>query len=205
MTDLPLTRVTASREKQQQIGNAVRNAENLGSLGRLARGEDVPALTELLEDPKISQAIYTLPAQINQQTIAAFIDRHLEERKNGEGLLMLRTSEEGLATAYYDMQFWPQWAACELGGAIRTDQQNTGQGGAGALEAFNWLFDEIGVELICETAALDNIRTARLLDRIGFNFMGEIKSKLPDGSSRPSHYWELSKDSWYKQQHKIRR
>ena len=29
---------------------------------------------------------------------------------------------------------------------------------------FDWLFDVLGLELICETAALDNIRTARLLD-----------------------------------------
>jgi len=42
------------------------------------------------------------------------------------------------------------------------------------------------------------VRTASLLERIGFQFMGEITSLLPDGGSRPSHYWELYKEDWLK-------
>ena len=49
-------------------------------LARLARQDDVETLTELLSVPNISQSIYTLPAQINHDSVAAFIDRHLDER-----------------------------------------------------------------------------------------------------------------------------
>lgn len=69
-----------------------------------------------------------------------------------------------------------------------------------AAKVFNWLFDTVGVDLICETAALDNIRTARLLESIGFKFMGEINSQLANGEQRPSLYWELSKADWHQQQ-----
>ncbi len=196
MTELPLTRIAASQERQLRIRNAVSQAESLADIARVAREEDVDALTALLEDPQISQPIYTLPKQINHHTVTDFIDRHLAERERGEGLLMVSIDENGVASAYHDIQVWPHWAACELGGAIRRDRQNTGQGGAGAAAAFGWLFEVIGVDLICETSALDNVRTARLLERIGFADKGEIESELSGGGLRPSRYWELNKADW---------
>ena len=197
MTDIPITKNKVTKEKEEQIRDAVRNAVNLRKLGRLALENDVDVLTFLLEDPLISNPIYTLPDKINQKTIADFIKQHLLERERGEGLLMISTDEEGGVSAYYDINVWPQWGACELGGAIRHDQQNSGQGGVGASTAFSWLFEDMGVDLICETCSLDNIRTAKLLERAGFVFKCEIESKLPAGGFRPSLYWELKKEDWH--------
>jgi len=196
MAELPLTRIPASTEIQAGIRQAVRQAETLDGNAQVARKQDVSALTMLLADPQISRQIYTLPSLINHDTIADFIDRHLAERERGEGLLMVNIDADGVASAYHDIQFWPQWAACEFGGAIRRDQQNIGQGSAGIAATISWLFDVIGVELICETAALDNVRTAHLLDRLGFTDKGEIESSLPDGGTRPSRCWELTKSEW---------
>ncbi len=202
MTELPLTRIAASKDRQARIRDAVSKTENLARIARVARESDVDALTALLSDPQISAPIYTLPDQINQDTVASFIEQHLVERECGEGLLMVSIDESGVASAYHDIQFWPQWAACELGGAIRRNRQNSGQGGAGATVAFGWLFEVIGVDLICETAALDNARTARLLERIGFTYKGEIESKLSGGGLRPSHYWELGRVDWGRRPHR---
>jgi RimJ/RimL family protein N-acetyltransferase len=196
MAELPLTRVAANTEKQAYIRDAVSKADDLAGIAYIAREKDVDALTALLVDPQISEPIYTLPSLIDHDTVANFIDRHLDERKRGEGLLMVSIDESGVASAYHDIQIWPQWSACELGGAIRRDRQNTGQGGAVAAAVFGWLFEVIGVDLICETAALDNVRTAHLLDRLGFTYKGEIESKLFDGGLRPSRYWELNKVDW---------
>jgi RimJ/RimL family protein N-acetyltransferase len=196
MTDLPLTRIAASEAKQALIRKAISSTESMADIAYLAREKDVDALTALLEIPEISTPIYTLPRPINHDTVAAFINRHLEERERGEGLLLVGRDGTDVASSYHDIQVWPQWAACELGGAIRRDRQNTGQGGAGALAAFNWLFEVIGIDLVCETAALDNVRTARLLERIGFTYKGEIQSHLPDGGLRPSKYWELGRADW---------
>ena len=195
MTELPLTRIAVSRDKQLRIREAVSKADKLADLARLASLDDVEALTALLADPEISGPIYTLPSKINPHTVQSFIERHLAERERGEGLLMVSIDEVALS-AYHDIQVWPQWGACELGGAVRRDRQNRGQGGSGALIAFNWLFEVIGVDLICETAALDNIRTARLLESIGFGCKGQIESQLSDGSTRASSYWELQRSEW---------
>jgi len=196
MSDMPLTRVAANKKRQAHIRNAVRKAEKITDIARIARPDDVAALTDLLADPEVSTPIYTLPETINKTTVESFIKQHLSERERGEGLLMISVDDSGVVNAYHDIQIWPQWSACELGGAIRRGLQSSGKGGTDAAVAFNWLFDVIGVDLICETAALDNVRTARLLERIGFSYKGEITSKRPEGGFRPSHYWELGIADW---------
>ena len=190
------TRNRVSEERQQAIRTAVQRCRGIPLLSRVVTENDVHRLTDLFSDPSLSAPIYTLPAVINHETVAAFISEHQAQQRRGEGLLMINVDDNGRAAGYYDVQVWPQWAACELGGALRGDRQTSGQGGAGAVTSFNWLFDDLGVDLICETAALDNIRTARLLERIGFKYIGEIESVLPDGGTRPSRYWEMTKQDW---------
>jgi RimJ/RimL family protein N-acetyltransferase len=196
---IPKTRQLASHERQEAIRKAVQTCSGIPLLSRIVTQDDVHRLTDLFADPSLSAPIYTLPTVINHDTIAAFIDKHQQEQQRGEGLLMINEDDNGQAAGYYDVQVWPQWAACELGGGLRSDRQSSGQGGAGAVTAFNWLFDDLGVDLICETAALDNIRTARLLERIGFNYMGEVESVLPEGGVRPSRYWEMTRQDWMEQ------
>ena len=193
---IPKTRNQVSEERQQAIRKAVQTCRGIPLLSRVVTDDDVDRLADLFSDPSLSAPIYTLPTVINHETVAAFIAKHQAEQRLGEGLLMINEDDNGRAAGYYDVQVWPQWAACELGGALRGDRQNSGQGGAGAVTSFNWLFDDLGVDLICETAALDNVRTARLLERIGFKYMGEIESVLPEGGTRPSRYWEMTKQDW---------
>ena len=48
---------------------------------------------------------------------------------------------------------------------------------------------------LLETAR-DNDRSIRLLSRLGFVQMGEVTAVKPDGSTRPSLYWELEREAW---------
>lgn len=197
VSTIPLTKNPASVTQQQQLRQSIKNTTGIPGIAHVANQADINELTALLIDPKVSTPIYTLPPIISLQTITEFVVDHLSEREQGQGLLMISTDNSGIASAYYDIQFWPQWNACELGGAMRPDMQNSGQGSRGAATVFDWLFDIIGIDLICETAGLDNIRTSRLLESIGFKFKGEISSSLANGKQRPSNYWELSKSDWH--------
>ncbi len=58
------------------------------------------------------------------------------------------------------------------------------------------MFETLGLDLICETASLDNHRTAHLLDGLGFQRLGEIESQRADGTTRPSLVWEISRAEW---------
>jgi len=84
----------------------------------------------------------------------------------------------------------------ELAGARRADLQNSGGGRHGVARSIAWMFEVLKVRLIGLTAALDNVRSAKAIDGAGFKRMGEVESVKPDGTTRRSLYWELTRDEW---------
>ena len=193
--ELPLTRNAVSPGTAAAIRAAVRAAVQMGE-SRLARPEDAGGLFALLSDPLVHAPIYTLPRPLTEASVAAFIAMHLEERAAGEGLLFVREGEDGQVMGYSDVQVWPDWGAGELGGALHPSLHGKGAGGRGAAASFAWMFEALGLDLLCETAALDNVPTQRMLDGLGFRRMGETLSTRPDGTTRASLVWEMTRAEW---------
>ena len=193
--DLPLTRRPAAADTAQAIRAAVRAATQMGE-SRLARLEDAGGLFALLSDPLVHAPIYSLPRPLTEVSVAAFIAEHVKERAAGEGLLFVRTGEDGQVMGYSDVQVWPDWGAGELGGALHPSLHGKGAGGRGAAVSFAWMFEALGLDLLCETAALDNMATQRMLDGLGFRRMGETVSTRPDGTTRASLVWEMTRAEW---------
>ncbi|WP_323799680.1 GNAT family N-acetyltransferase [Parasphingorhabdus sp.] len=199
MTSIPITRAPVPEAKAAAIRAAVAGATSLGpdsSASRLATLEDAAAFHEFLSDPQIHAPIYTLPRPLTVDSVRAFIAGHQREREQGTGLLFLTIDELGRISGYSDLCIWPEWAAGELGGALHPDRQGQRRGVEGARQSFGWMFESLGLELICETASLDNHRTAHLLDGLGFRRMGEITSQRADGTTRPSLVWEMTRAEW---------
>ena len=198
-SEIPKTRTLASREEAQRLREFVRCAELMNGRiagARVARPEDAGALAEFLSHESIGPRIYTMPSPIDAATMEAFIDDHLLQQARGEGILFVSFSSAGQATAYFDVELWPEWSICKFGGAVRAERQGRGFGGACGLAAVEWCFDQLGVNRICETTARDNERSIRLLSRLGFVRMGEVTSVKPDGTTRPSLYWEMAREDW---------
>jgi len=193
--DLPLTRIAASPGEAEAIRAAVSVQTVMGD-SRLAELGDAPGLFALLSDPLVHAPIYTLPRPLTEASVEAFIAGHLEERAAGEGLLFVRAGEGGQVMGYSDVQVWPQWRAGELGGALHPSLHGKGAGGRGAAASFAWMFEALGLDLICETAALTNVPTQRMLDGLGFRRMGETLSTRPDGTTRASLVWEITRAEW---------
>ena len=197
MSAPPKTVLAASPEEAEAIREAVRHAD-LAALGgdrRAARPTDAAALAELLRDPAVSDPIYDLPRPFTVENVRAWIEASLAEQARGEGLLALTWEGDGLA-GYSKFTVWPDRSSAELAGAMRADRQNRGSGSGGAWRSFDWMFEHLGVRLICLTAALDNIRSAKMIDAAGFVRMGERDAVRPDGSIRRSLYWEMTREAW---------
>lgn len=199
MADIPKTRVPVPAGEAERLRAFVRSADLMNGRiagARVARPGDAAALAGLLAHESIGPRIYTMPNPINTETMTAFIQDHLRQRVAGEGILFASFNATGEATAYFDVELWPQWSIAKFGGAVKAERQGRGFGGACGLAAVEWCFDQLGVQRICETTAIDNDRSIRLLSRLGFIQMGEVVSTRPDGSTRPSLYWEMSRDDW---------
>ena len=199
MSAPPKTVLVASPDEEAAIRAAIREARGIEALGGRRVAADlshVPTVTRLLADPSVSAPSYSLPQPAMQDNVAAWIAGFMAARERGEGLLMLTLDEAGEAAGYTDAVVWPERSSGEIGGAIRADMQNAGQGGADALKVFGWLFGTVGVRLVCLTAALDNVRSQKLIDAAGFVRMGERDSIRPDGGARRSVYWEMTREAW---------
>lgn len=198
-SEIPKTRECVPDEEVQRLRSFIRDARLMNGRiagARVARREDATALAGLLSHESIGPRIYTMPNPINTETMTAFIEDHLMQRARGEGILFVSFNGQGEATAYFDVEIWPHWSICKFGGAVKAERQGRGFGGACGLAAVEWCFDQLGVNRICETTARDNDRSIRLLSRLGFVQMGEVTSVRPDGTTRPSIYWELERSRW---------
>lgn len=205
MSAPPITVLHASPEEELAIRQAVRIADLtlLGSNYVVAGTEHVAGLVELLRDPAVSGPIYDLPRPITHQTIAAWQQDAERLRQAGEAILAVDIDKNGHIAGYSRFTVWPERSSAEIAGAHRADQQNSGRGKAGAARSFHWMFEVLGVRLIGVTAALDNVRSARVIEAAGFIAMGERESVRPDGSVRQSRYWEMTRDVWRARQGRI--
>ena len=200
MDGLPFTRNRTSPPREEAIRSLVRSARTLPSSGasnRVAGLEDAPALFEFLEHPDVNQWIYSLPRPLTFKSVEEFILSCEAGKARGEAHLSLNFDEAGRLSGYTELHVWPKWAAGEVAGAMRPDLQNKGQGGAGMAALFSWMFDELDLDLICNTTALNNVRIQALFQKTGFTHVGNVESPRPDGSFRPSQVWEITRDAWF--------
>ncbi|MEZ6002474.1 GNAT family N-acetyltransferase [Hyphomonas sp.] len=192
---IPITRHPASPEQVERIRSAVRGAEMLND-SRLAQPEDAEGLHALFAEPKVNAPIYSLPRPLNVENVRKFIEEHLAQRMRGEGLLFVRDAGDGRIMGYSDIQVWPEWAAGEIAGGLHPSLHSKGSGTQGAAQTFTWMFDVLHLDLICETASLENVITQRMLDGMGFHRKGQVTSTRPDGSTRESLVWEMTRPEW---------
>lgn len=198
MSAPPDTVLDVPPEEAMAIRAAVLAAdlETLGSGRSLAGPGDAADLTTFLADPRVTDAIYDLPRPFTLDNVARWIAESEALRQEGRRLLILTRDETGEIAGYSCVSIWPDRSAAELAGALRADRQSGGQGGSGALHTFGWIFDALKVRLMCLTAAVDNVRSAKLIDAAGFVRRGTRDAVRPDGTTRVSLYWEVTCDQW---------
>jgi RimJ/RimL family protein N-acetyltransferase len=198
MSAPPKTLIEASEAEAEAIRHAVRTVDvaTLGPGRERAELKHVPGLVKLLSDPAVSGPIYDLPRPIDEESVTRWVTESQAQALAGDALLIVNLDEAGEAVGYSRITLWPEHSSAELAGAVRADLQNSGRGGAGMAHTFGWIFETLGVQLMCLTAALDNIRVQKGIDAAGFVRMGERDAVRPDGSIRKSVYWEMTRDDW---------
>jgi RimJ/RimL family protein N-acetyltransferase len=201
MSAPPVTVLQATPEEEAAIRQAVRTADPalITPTARVAGPGDIAGLVELLSDPLVSGPIYDIPRPVDAGRIGAWVARSARLREAGEALLTVTPDPGGRLAAYSRITVWPDRSSAELAGAQRADRQNSGQGAAGAARSFGFMFEVLGVRLVGLTAALDNVRSAKVIEAAGFKPMGERLSRLPDGGTRRSLYWEMTREDWLTQ------
>jgi RimJ/RimL family protein N-acetyltransferase len=200
----PKTVIHASEDEADAIRHAVRTADVSTLPGRRERAElkHVPGLVAMLSDERVSGWIYDLPRPVTAESVTCWVVENQAQMLAGEALLIVNLDEAGKVAGYSRVTVWPEHASAELAGGVRADLQNSGTGGAGMARMFGWIFETLGVRLMCLTAATDNFRVQKGIDAAGFVRMGERDAVRPDGTVRRSVYWEMTRDQW-RQRHRL--
>ena len=198
MSDPPVTVIRAPSGEEADIRRRVREVDpaSLGPDRVIAVPGHAASLARMLADPRVSDPIYDLPRPITEASVQAWIEATADQQARGEAVLILSLDEDGEVAGYSRFSVWPDRSSAEIAGATRADRQNRGQGTTGAARSFGWMFEVLGVRLVGLTAALDNVRSARVIEAAGFRPMGERDSRRPDGTLRRSLYWEMTVEEW---------
>ena len=190
----PKTQIPTTPQQAQAIRNAVRAVTHIsppyGNLD-LATTQDTAEILALLMDERVSGDVYTLPRPFSLSSVRAYIKEHQEQARAGDGLLMCSRDGRGQIISLVDFQFWPEYSACEFGGVIAFEHQSKSIGTKGIKQLCAWTHGVIGINLLAMTTSLENIRSQKMLKRLGFTQLGEMESVRPDGGVRRSLYWEL--------------
>lgn len=202
MSAPPKTLIKASHDEAQAIREAVRNAD-VAALGRVrAELKHVAGLTALLADQRASGPIDDLPRPTTADSIQRWVAENQAQALAGEALLLVSLDAAGEVAGYSRISVWPERSSAELAGAVRADLQGRGEGGGGLAHTLGWIFETLGVRLMCLTAALDNLGSQKAIEAAGFRRMGEREAVRADGATRRSAYWELTRDEW-RQRHRL--
>lgn len=196
---IPITRDRVSAEEEARIRDRVRavtGMKGVNGLSRVVGPEDQDALFNFFSEPAVSDPIYTIEKPVTLESVARHIARKTEAQSRGEGILTAVFDENGQFVSYMDHLIWPEWSAVEFGGAVRPELQSKGQGRSGIFSSINWVFEDLGLNLLCFTAAPSNHRSVKLIDAMGMRRMGEVTSTGPDGRTRHSLVWEITASEW---------
>lgn len=196
---IPITREIVSPKTEEKIRERVRRVSHIDrsdGISRIVTANDADAMLEFFSLPEVSGPIYTIEKPVTRASVAAHIERKSEAQVRGEGLLTAMFDEDGRVVSYMDHLIWPQWSAAEFGGAMRPERQSAGQGRSGIVASIDWVFDALGINLLCFTASPDNHRSVRLIEAMGMRRMGEVESLSPNGQTRQSLVWEMTKAEW---------
>lgn len=198
MSAPPKTVLEVPEDEAEAIREAVRHCdvETLGMGRARAELKHVPGLVKLLSDERVSGPVYDLPRPITEDSITRWVVENQAQTLAGEALLLVTLDANGEVAGYSRITVWPDRSAAEVAGAMRADLQNRGQGTTGMAHTFGWIFETLGVRMMCLTAALDNVRSQKGIDAAGFVRMGERDAVRPDGTIRRSVYWEMTRDDW---------
>lgn len=129
--EIPKTRACIPHEEARRLRDFVRTAEFMNGRiagARVAGRQDAATRAGVLGHESIGPRIYTMPNPITTETMAVFIEDHLLQRARGDGILFVSFNDPGEATAYFDVELWPEWSICKFGGAVKAERQGRGCG-----------------------------------------------------------------------------
>jgi RimJ/RimL family protein N-acetyltransferase len=163
-----------------------------------AASKDIDDLHELLADGRHSSRVYLFRQPFNRQAATDWINDSLAMQHDGIGVYVaMEDKATGRLAGELHIDCWPEYKSAEYGYIIHPMFEGEGYASEAAIYLNDWLLGAAGFKLICATTALDNNVSMHILDKVGFTRQPQGRICIrPDGSERPSSYFELDRTAW---------
>jgi RimJ/RimL family protein N-acetyltransferase len=154
------------------------------------RGEDLAPFRRMNADPRVMEFMPNVLAPEESDALVERIERHFGERGFGLMAAELRASGEfigyvGLSVPGFDAAFMP---AVEIGWRLAAEHWGRGLATEAAREVLRFGFEDVGLESLVSFTVLGNVRSRRVMERIGMRLVGEFEHpRLPEGHPLRRH------------------
>jgi len=141
-------------------------------------------------DARVMEFMPSLLAPEESDALVERMERHFEER--GFGLMAAELKEGGEFIGYvglsvpgFDAPFMP---AVEIGWRLAAEFWGRGLATEAAREVLRYGFEEVGLESVVSFTVPGNVRSRRVMEKIGMRLVGEFEHpRLPEGHPLRRH------------------
>jgi ribosomal-protein-alanine N-acetyltransferase len=152
------------------------------------RDDDREPFGALNADPEVMEHF---PATLTRAESDAFVDRiEAHFARYGYGLWVVEVDGEhagfvGLQTVTFEASFVP---AVEVGWRLARPYWGRGLASEGARAALDYAFDEVRLDEVVSFTAVDNVRSWRVMERVGMSRAGVFDHpRVPEGHRLRPH------------------
>jgi RimJ/RimL family protein N-acetyltransferase len=154
------------------------------------KGEDLASFRRMNADPRVMEFMPNLLTPGVSDAVMERIERHFDERGFGLMAAELKESGEfigyvGLSVPGFEAPFMP---AVEIGWRLAAEYWGRGLATEAAREVLRYGFEEVGLESVVSFTVPGNMRSRRVMEKIGMGLVGEFEHpRLPEGHPLRRH------------------
>ena len=140
--------------------------------------DDLACIRDASADPPIPEGT-TVPAEYSDDAGRAFIERQWSRLDNGEGIsLAIESIPLGRAVGLAVLMLRPQVGVAGLGYWVVPSARRCGYATCAVQLLSDWALAEIGLERVEAWVEPDNAASRRVLETVGFELEGRLRSFL---------------------------
>ena len=166
---------------------------------RLLETSDAVEMTRVLKNPNVTTKVAILPFPYEESDAHAWIQKADEAFKDETDLLLgIFIKESRLFIGNVSLHLEADASRAEIGYWLDESAWGKGYAFEFAQALLTYAFEDLKLNSVFATVALDNTASQRLLEKMGFERSGTKDVLTTSGKMRPSYFYELFQEAFMK-------
>jgi [ribosomal protein S5]-alanine N-acetyltransferase len=133
--------------------------------------EDLDHLAELHSNPEVNQ-FYKVQGAWPRELVSEYLSGFIKDYQTLGYSKLKVTLKDGTFIGRAGFSLWEETGETELGYSLKREQWGKGYATEASLELVRWIFEKTNLGYIIAFAAVENIASRNVLEKIGMRFTG---------------------------------